>query len=425
MNWIKGLKKNRLLGVTSANSMVIAIRLTITLGVQRILAKSLEEYGIAKIGDLRNILAMLTSLTSMGVFSGMVKFVSQNENEPHELKKLMSTSFLFALGGSLVSALVLLIFAKPLSRWFFDSAQFAEIFYALAIVAPAIGLHRIFNAVVHGMSQVKKYAKIELVAYIVSALLILIGLYFNHLKGVLLAIAIGPFVQLITLLFIFGKTLKPLIYNIRPKWHDKFGNALLAFTLMSFVSNILLNTVEIYLRDVLERVLNINEAGYWTAITNISKNYMVFSTAIYSLYVIPKFAKISTRFDFKSEVFHIYKTLLPLFGLGMLTIYIFRDFIVQLIYPDFNGMAPLFKWQLMGDFVRLAAVVVAHQFLAKKMIRSFIASEIMSMMLFFGLSLVFIPIYGTEGVVIAHFVRYVIYFGFVTWLIRRYFLKTP
>ena len=114
---------------------------------------------------------------------------------------------------------------------------------------------------------------------------------------------------------------------------------------------------------------------------------------------------------------------MPLFGVGMLLIYLCRDFVVQLIYPDFNGMTPLFKWQLLGDFVRLAAVVVAHQFLAKKMIKSFIASEILSMILLFVLSLILIPIYGTEGVVIAHFLRYIIYFGFVLLLIQRYFSK--
>ena len=424
MSWIKGLKANFLLRVVSANSLVIAIRLTITLAIQRILAKSLEEYGIAKIGDLRNIMAMLTSFTSMGIFNGMVKFVSQNENEPSQLKELLSTSFIFALFGSLISSLVLAVFAETFSVWFFDGPDFADVFYILAVIAPAIGLQRIFNAVVHGMSRVKKYAIIELVAYIISAILTLAGLYFNHLKGVLLAISIGPLIQLLTLVFIFGKTLKPLITSIKPKWHGHFGNALLAFTLMSFVSNILLNSVEIYLREVLERSLNINEAGYWTTITNISKNYMVFSTALFSLYVIPKFAKITTCLDFKTEVLHIYKTLLPLFGVGMLLIFVFRDFVVQLIYPNFEGMEPLFKWQLLGDFVRLAAVVVAHQFLAKKMIRSFIASEIVSMILFFGLSLILIPIFGTEGVVMAHFVRYVIYFGFVLLLIQRHFART-
>ena len=215
MSWVKQLKNNRLFKITGANGIVIGFRLVVTLGVQRILAKSLEEYGIAKIGDLRNILAMLTSLTSLGIFSGMVKLVSQYEKEPSQLKNLLSTSFLFTICGSILSSLVLVVFAEPLSVWFFDAPNYVEVFYTLAIVTPAIGLHRIFNAVVHGMSQFKKYAKIELIAYILSAGLTLLGLYFNHLKGVLIAISIGPFIQLLTLIFIFGKTLKPFVAAVR------------------------------------------------------------------------------------------------------------------------------------------------------------------------------------------------------------------
>ena len=137
---------------------------------------------------------------------------------------------------------------------------------------------------------------------------------------------------------------------------------------------------------------------------------MVFATGLFSLYVIPKFANIHTKTEFKSEVFNIYKTILPIFGLGMLLVYLFRNVIIDIVYPNFAGMEPLFKWQLIGDFVRLCALVVAHQFLAKRLVKSFIITEIISLALFFVLSKVLIQYSGTEGIVIAHFVRYVIYF---------------
>ena len=72
-------------------------------------------------------------------------------------------------------------------------------------------------------------------------------------------------------------------------------------------------------------------------------------------------------------------------------------------------MEPLFKWQLLGDFIRLCALVLAYQFLAKKLVKSFVITELISLVLFYVLTKVFIVTYGTEGVVIAHFVRYVIY----------------
>lgn len=151
---------------------------------------------------------------------------------------------------------------------------------------------------------------------------------------------------------------------------------------------------------------------------------MVFATGLFTLYVLPKFASIHNKHEFKIEVLNIYKTILPIFGLGMLLVYILKDYIILFIYPDFTGMEPLFKWQLLGDFVRLGALVLSHQFLAKRLVKSFVFTEIISLGLFFVLSKVFIQYYGTEGIVIAHFVRYIIYFIVVVFVIRGYYNQT-
>ena len=84
-------------------------------------------------------------------------------------------------------------------------------------------------------------------------------------------------------------------------------------------------------------------------------------------------------------------------------------------------MLPLFKWQLLGDFIRLASLVLAHQFLAKKMVRNFIFSELLSLGLFYGFANYLVAEYGVEGIVMGHFLRYIIYFIVVIFLVWRYF----
>ena len=84
--------------------------------------------------------------------------------------------------------------------------------------------------------------------------------------------------------------------------------------------------------------------------------------------------------------------------------------IIDVVYPGFFGMEPLFKWQLAADFVRLSALVLAHQFLAKKMLISYIITEFISIILFYVFSKLLLDFYGIEGIVMAHFFRYVIYF---------------
>lgn len=284
-------------------------------------------------------------------------------------------------------------------------------------------MYRAFNGIVNGLSRYKKLASIDIFSYILSVALTVALLLSHNIDGALIAIAITPALQFFVLLFIFIKVLREYVKFSKLSFRIPMAKELLAFSLMSFFSTVLLNYVEIDIRVMIQKRITMADAGIWTAMTNISKNYMVFSSAVFTLYVLPKFAGIHNRTDFKAELFNIYKTLLPLFGVGMLLIYFLRDYVIQIIYPDFHAMAPLFKWQLLGDFVRLAAVVLGYQFLAKKMVRNFIFSELVSLALFYGFSYYLAGIYGIEGVVMAHFLRYIVYFFLVFFLVFRYFKK--
>ncbi len=409
--------------MTSLNAGVIGVRLVISLFIQRLLAEIVGEAGIAKIGSLRNLLEMLSSFASIGIFSGVVKYVAEHKDDKEQLQKLFSTTFVFTAFGSLTVFLILFFGSGYLSETIFDSPDYVYLIKLLAVIVPFISLYRIFNAVVNGLSRYKKLAGIDFVSYLLSAALTVVLLLTHNLDGALIAIAITPALQFFVLLFIFIKVLREYIQFSKLSFRIPMAKSLLAFSLMSFFSTVLLNYVEIDIRVMIQNRININDAGTWTAMTNISKNYMVFSGAIFTLYVLPKFAGIHNKTDFKAELLNIYKTLLPLFGVGMLLIYFLREYVILIIYPDFHGMSPLFKWQLMGDFVRLASLVLGYQFLAKKMVKNFIFSEIISLGLFYFFAYFLTDIYGVEGVVIAHFLRYVVYFFVVLFLVFRYFKK--
>lgn len=415
------IKHNLALKITSLNSVVVALRLVISVGVQNLLAQLVGEIGIAKIGQLRNVVNMAMSFSTLGIFNGIVKYVAEHKSDQKTLLKLFSTTYVFFLVGAAISFATLFFTAEYLSELIYSNSDFAFVFKILACSIPLLAMYRIFHGVISGLSAYKSYAKVELVAFVISTIILLLSLFFFNIKGVLFAIAFTPFVQFFVLIMVFGRTLKSYIAFKALRFQIPFAKQLLAFSLMSFVSTVLINYIEIDLRNVITTQINESEAGYWTAMTFISKNYMVFITGLFTLYVIPKFSLIKTANDFKNEVFHIYKTILPLFFVGMLLIYFFRDFVIWIVYPNFKGMEPLFLWQLLGDFVRLMALVLAHQFLAKKLVRSFVFTELFSLMLFYVLANILVAEYQTVGVVMAHFFRYILYFFLVLFLVVRYF----
>ena len=416
-------RENLLLKITSLNAFVIVLRLTVSLFAQRVLAVNLGETGIAQIGQLRNLMQMLTGVSSLGTFNGIVKYVAEFNDNRKKLNEVFSTVFVFWLIGAVLAGLFLFFNASWVSLQLFGNQDFTGLIYTVSLMPLVIGVNRIFQGVVNGLSEYKKYAKIDLFGYLASTALLVVSLFYYNLKGVLFAIALTPIIQFVIILLVFRPILKHYIRLQGLKLKTPYLKPFLGFALMSLLSSVLLNYIELDIRTVITNRISVDEAGYWTAVNFISKNYMVFSSGIFSLYVIPKFSRIYSGSDFKQEVVHIYKTLLPLFGLGMLLVYLFRFVVIDIIYPNFTGMAPLFKWQLLGDFIRLASLVIAHQFLAKKMVKSFVFTELVSLGMFYFLSKYLVGIYGVEGVVMAHFYRYIIYFLLVALMVWIFFKR--
>ena len=89
---LKGIiKRNLLLKMTSLNAVVIIIRLVVSLFIQRLLAVTLGEAGIAKIGQLRNLMQILTSTASLGTLLSICIDTNGNSrnNTPKMLRRRM------------------------------------------------------------------------------------------------------------------------------------------------------------------------------------------------------------------------------------------------------------------------------------------------------------------------------------------------
>lgn len=416
------IKDNLLLKITSLNSGGIAIKTVLGLVSQRIIAEKLGPAGVAFIGDLRNMIPMIQSFSTLGMFNGIVKYVAEHKENKEELLKLFSTTFALLCCLSIISFCVLFFGASYWNDLLFSKTNdFTFVFKVLALAVPFIAMNRIVNGVINGLSAYKKFVKIELISYSLGVVILLCLLYYKQLNGALFAIAILPIIQFVILFYFFSKTLFEYLDYKKLSFNLSYKNKLIGFTIMSFVATLLGNYVEIDLRGHLKNQISEADAGYWTSMTNLSRQYLMFSSAILTLYVIPKFSNIKNSIDFRNEVLNIYKTLLPLFGIGMILIFILKDWIILITHGEgFLDMKPLFKWQLLGDFIKIASVIIAHQFLAKKMVKQFIITELISLILFYAFSVYLIKEIGAEGIVLAHFLRYIIYFSIVVLLLRKH-----
>jgi PST family polysaccharide transporter len=146
---------------------------------------------------------------------------------------------------------------------------------------------------------------------------------------------------------------------------------------------------------------------------------MQFLITIFSIYILPKYAKIHFSYAFKKEIKNIYKTLLPLVIIGMLIVYFSREILILLIYnDDFLGMKVLFKWQLLADLVRFIANILSFKFLAKNQVKYFVTTQLIGLVTYCIFGHLLINHFFVEGLVIALLLSNIIYFILVLYIMR-------
>jgi len=140
------------------------------------------------------------------------------------------------------------------------------------------------------------------------------------------------------------------------------------------------------------------------------------------LYILPRFTEIESVKEFRKEVLNFYKTVMPYFLSGLVVIYFLRSFIVRIVFSsEFIPVTDLFIWQLLGDLLKVLSVVIAYQFLAKRMFWHYLVTEAFLVIMTYLTSIYCIDLFGLKGAVIGHFASYAMYFGLILLIFRSSF----
>lgn len=188
-----------------------------------------------------------------------------------------------------------------------------------------------------------------------------------------------------------------------------------AYSVMALFSAVFLPLVALAIRSYIIENVGYKDAGFWEAMTRISKYYLMLVSSLIALYLLPRFSEIKSTEEFKKEVFSFYKTIVPFLIGGMLLIYLLKKYIVLAIFTDeFEPVENLFLWQLLGDFIKVLSIVIAYQFLAKKMFWHYVLTEAFLVIILYVTSVYFINLFGgIKGAVVAHFVSYLMYYSII------------
>lgn len=413
-NFIKYINANVLFKVAHLNSATIVTKIIAGILTSKAIAVFIGVEGMALIGNLRNFLSAIQSVSILGFYNGLVKTIAKFKEDTVGLSKTISTAYYLGFFATILVSFLCYYNAQLINDLLFPTYNFAYVIEILALALPFYALNMFSFSIMNGFSNFKMLLIINIIGQILGLLVTLLLIYENHIDGALVAAVIAPsLIFLITLVGIINR--RNLVGYIKID-HISFDvvKSFGPHAAMAVVSAIALPFVSICIRNYIISEIGITQAGYWEAMNRISDYYLMFITSIITLYIVPRFSEIDSKREFRKEVFGFYKSVMPLFGLVLVLIYFLRSFVVPLIFTSaFQPVEDLFFWQLLGDFIKVLSIVIAYQFLAKKMFTHFIIIEVFLVVMLYFSSVYLIDAFGVRGAVIGHFISYLMHFGIV------------
>jgi PST family polysaccharide transporter len=404
-----------LVKAASLNTANISVKIIAGILISKFIAIFIGPEGMALIGNLRNFLSALQSMAIAGLYNGLVKFIGRCKNDALALSKTLSTSFYFGFFASMTLAFLCYYNAEAINNFIFaENYNYIYVIETMAIVLPFYALNMFAFSIMNGFSKFKILLIINIIGQVLGLLVTLLLIWQEHIDGALIAVVISPALNLlITLVGILYR--KNLMSSIKITLIDfSVVKKLSPYMMMAVVSSIAIPIVLILIRNYIIDEIGMKEAGYWQAMNRVSDYYLMFINSLITLYILPRFSEINTKTEFRNEVFSFYKTVMPFFAIILIIIFLSRSILVSLLFSeDFKPVEELFGYQILGDFMRVLSMVIAYQFLAKKMFAHFIVIEIFLFVIIYVSSIYFIDVFGLKGAVMGHCLSYFMHFAII------------
>jgi O-antigen/teichoic acid export membrane protein len=416
VKWRQYIKEHELWRITSLNSLSVLVRMGTGLISAKVVALCIGPTGMAWVGNLRNFITAVENIATLGMTNGIVKYTTEYRNDPNKqaafintvLTVLTAVALLTSLGiGSLAvlwNPMLLEGFTADTSLWWWIAAALP--WYLVAIVLVAI---------LNGLEAFREVVKIQTFGAILG-LVATVGLvYYYATWGALLAVVVAPAVSFGLSAWALRNTLHR--FQLRVQW--SFIRDLSHYSLMALASSVVGPWVLILIRKKLIAFHGLEQAGYWEALNRLSGFYFVFVTTLIGLYFLPKLVQSESRTDDREVFRAYYGKIIPLFGLGLLLIYLLRNPLITFLYTDeFQTITAVLIWQLLGDFCKALALLLGYRFFAKRQTFQFLITEMGSLALLYFLCSLWIPSYGLLGLLYAYTLNYAVYFLLLVLLYR-------
>ena len=406
---------------TVLNGIAQFVKAISSLIINKVIVVLLGSPALLFVGNLKSVFTILQQISGAGIYEGAVKYLS-GEYKDRQTFILQACLSLMVIGFFISTAIYFILYDQILVLLQLgenDHNLIPWLTGGIVLSLLCFVFHTLMQSFFHGLKSYKIIVQSTLISALLTLGVSAALIYYANKLGLILSVFVPSAILLLTYCFhfrkswYFGRLLfgKPFrLFAFKP---------LLSFTVMSAVAAIVFPSVLITIRTLLVEHSGVELASYWEGYSRLSLFMSGLAISSISLYYLPKLVEANTGQEMLKVVLWGVKFLFAVAFPAMLLIFLFGSDVISLLYTtNFLEAIFLLKWELLGTFLKLLSFTVSFIMIAKKLTTVFVLSELISGLVFFGLSVLLVEMYGVVGASIAFAGTYflyllwaVIYFG--------------
>ena len=421
MSFFKSVFKSELFKISSLNSVSVLVRIGTGLITSKLLAIFVGPSGMALVGNLKNFMTSLEAVATLGFQNGIIKGTAEIKDQESQFKKFVATLFISLTIVSLVLSLFLFLFADYFNATIFgNQTQFKGIVYLLVLTLPWYVASLLFLSILNGLQEFKQVIWISIIGNGISFVCTLLLVWQFKVFGALMVSVLAPALLFFVAFYYVNKKISFWAFIRFSVFDISILKDLSSYSLMAVFSSVVGPVVYIAIRNNVIQNLGISQAGYWETMSRLSTYYMMFISTILTVYFLPRLTVAKDFKETKTIFWSFYKTIIPVFTIGLVGVYLLRFLIINLLLTkEFLPVSDLFFWQLISDFLKAISLILGFQLLAKKHTTFFIIFEVLALLFLYFTSIFLISICGIQGVFIAQALENGFYFMLLAFYFRK------
>ena len=375
----------------------------------KILALWLGPEGVGTLSVLNHFHTVAVTLISLGLGTGVVKYVSAGNREgDHEaVHGVIRHAFQFTGLLSTCFTVLCVIFSSHVSGWILGSPQGSFFVIVYAGTLPLIAYTLTSSSYLQGLKRVSSLAKINLYRTVTSVLFIAPLVWFWRLEGAVLSVVIISVIHAL-LCHHYLKTENYLRSMFSWKALDVVMlKQLLPFGLATLITGATYALSQLVLKILIVRNLGMELNGIYQPVWALTMTYPTLVLSSMSAYSYPRLCELSSARDMTEEINAMLRVAVMLITPAMFFLVLARQPIIQVLYsPEFSAAADYIPIQILGDFFKILTWSVGAFLLPIQKFRPFVIGGIFTDGLLVAAAAALIPAFGLNGAVAAFVLSY-------------------